>query len=77
MKFINVHTHVFTFNHVPLNFIPFMDVVLWTHKYVPGLLNKVLSEKIVAFLGRRSRCDQLEILRELADYFTSYACILK
>ena len=71
MKFINVHTHVFAFNHVPLNFIPFMDVVLWTHKYVPGLLNKVLS------LGRRIRCDQLEILRELADYYPSDACILK
>lgn len=46
-------------------------------KYVPGLLNKVLSEKIVAFLGRRIRCDQLEILRELADYYPSDACILK
>ena len=65
MRFINVHTHVFTFNHVPLKFIPFMNVILWIHKYAPELLNKVLPEKIAAFLERGTRCDQLEILREL------------
>ena len=74
MRFINVHTHVFTFNHVPLKFIPFMNVILWIHKYAPELLNKVLPEKIAAFLERGTRCDQLEILRELTDYYPSDAC---
>ena len=55
MRFINVHTHVFTFNHVPLKFIPFMNVILWIHKYAPELLNKVLPEKIAAFLERGTR----------------------
>ena len=74
MRFINVHTHVFTFNHVPLKFIPFMNVILWIPKYAPDLLNKVSPEKLAAFLERGTRCDQLEILRELTDYYPSDAC---
>lgn len=74
MKFINIHTHIFTFNHVPVRFTPFMSTILWLHKYCPKLLDKFLPEKIRAFLRRGTRIKQEEIMTELAAYYPSDAC---
>lgn len=68
-RILNIHTHCFTFDHVPRRIIPAMDLILFLAKRFPALLYFFLSERMQIFLTRGRKASQLAILETLAQYY--------
>ena len=70
-KIINIHTHIFTFNHVPAEFVPLQSLVTAVLDWLPGLVGYLVSDRAELFLSRGSGETQEDILNELNAYYPS------